>query len=167
MRILKVLCAENTGLIHKPAVWGIEKVEGVDFNHVAFCTDDGWIYEAIWPKCRKVNYSDWLNKFKLIRTYQINLTDDQYKEIVGKIKKQVGRKYSIWQCAMIYLAQSVSIIQEKIESTNWNGWKALICSEFIARPIVEVLGYKFDQGLDSVGMDEIEIMLKEISARSY
>jgi gamma-glutamylcyclotransferase (GGCT)/AIG2-like uncharacterized protein YtfP len=167
MKTLRVLCAENVEWIHRPAVWAIEKVEEVNFNHVAFQDEDCFIYEAVWPKCRKISSREWLKKFKLIRTYEIIVSENQYKLIMTKINKQVGRSYSIWQCAMIYVAQSVSLLKEKIESTNWNGWKALICSEFVARPIVEVLDYRFDQGLDSVGMDEVEIMLKALSARSY
>lgn len=167
MRIIKVLCAENKGIFHKPAVWGIEKVEGVDFNHVAYLSDAGFVYEAIWPKARRVSMFEWKKKFNLIRTYEIHLTESQHKEMMNRIIAQVGRKYSVWQCAMIYAAQSVSLLKEKIEATHWNGWKALICSEFIARPIVDVLGYEFDQGLDSVGMDEIEICIQAISARSY
>jgi len=68
---------------------------------------------------------------------------------------------------MIYIAQTVTLLQKKIELFNWNGKKALICSEFVARPMVEVLGAKFDQGLDTVGMDEIESVLKVHAARVY
>lgn len=167
MRTIKVLTAENTGFFHQVAVYGIEKVEGVDFNHVAIQLEDGFVYEAIWPKSRKVMVYKWKRKFKLINTYEVDVTESQYEKIEKIIKKQVGVSYSLWQCTMIYVAQSVSLLQEKIESTNWNGWKALICSEFVARPFVDVLGYKFDQGLDSVGMDEIEQMIKSISTRSY
>lgn len=166
-RVMKVLCAENSEWWHKPAVLGIEKTEGTDFNHVAFLTEMNFVYEAVWPKARKSSLDKWKKRFKVIRTYELHLEPNEYQEMMELISLQVGKPYSVFQCAMIWVAQSFAGIQKDVESINWNGDKALICSEFVARPIKKVFNFSFNQGIDSIGMDEIEQCLKSISFRWY
>lgn len=166
-RVLKVVCADPIKFWHKPGSWLIKKTEGTTFSHVAYTTEFNTVYEAVWPKCRFMYQVTWLKEYKIIKTYELYLDPKDYAKIINDISNQIGKPYSFIQCAMIYIAQQISCIKEKIESTNFNGWKALICSEFVARPLVDVIGYKFDQGIDSIGLDEIEECLNKISNRSY
>lgn len=166
-RILKVVCANNKGWLHYPVVKGIQKTEGVNFNHVAFITEFNFAYEAVFPRARKVHLAKWHTLFEIVKTYEYHIEHNQYAKVLEQIQSQVGRPYSVWQCAMIYFAQSISFLQKKIESTVWNGKKALICSEFVAYPLQQITGIQFNQGIDSIGMDEIKEAMESTAHKIY
>jgi hypothetical protein len=71
MKTIKVICCENKDWLHQIGVWAIEKTEKTTFNHVAvlFIDDDNieWVYEAVFPRARKILFSKWIKKFKIIK----------------------------------------------------------------------------------------------------
>ena len=166
-RILRVVSANNKGWLHYPVVKGIQKTEGVDFNHVAIITEFNQVYEAVFPKARKMHLAKWNSLFSVVKVYEYHLEPEVYAQVLEQIQSQVGRPYSVWQCAMIYFAQSMTFIQKKIESKIWNGRKALICSEFVAYPLMSITGFEFSQGVDSIGMDEIKEALEKTAHKIY
>lgn len=159
MYSVKVLCCENLGLLHSVAVKAIEKSEGTDFNHVAILLN-GFVYEAVFPRARKISKYDWDKLFRTIRTYEIELNELEYRLFLEQMLAQHGKPYSVFQCAMIWLSNSVGVLERFIERIVWNGNKALICSEFVARPLIKAKDFKFENEPDTVGMDEIETCLK-------
>lgn len=166
MSKVTILCCENTEWLHKIGVWSIEKSEGTNFNHVAILMVDDfgvhWVYEAVFPRVRKIRYHDWLKKFKIIKSYEIPLDDYESFRFQTTAKTLLGKPYSIFQCFLIGLSNSIGALENFIERTIWNGNKALICSEYVATCIVAAIGYQFKNQLDSVGMDEIEECLNAI-----
>lgn len=166
-RIIRVLCCENTSYFKHLVAKAVERSENTDFNHVCFLSEMNIVYEAIFPKTRMISFDEWKNHFKVIRTYELRLEPKVYNAFMKYITEEIGKPYSIWQIIMIYLAQNVHAIQKKIETTLWNGKKALICSEFVAAPLADVLNVKLPQGIDTIGMDEIEEMLKQIAYKVY
>jgi hypothetical protein len=167
MNTVQVLCCENTEFLHKLGVWAIEKSERTNFNHVAVLVKDDfgieWVYEAVFPRARRMRFEEWLKIFKIKKSYAIELDSNQYDNFIKTIYIQLPKPYSIFQCLLIWLSNSIGVLEHFIERIVWNGNKALICSEFVARPIVAALGYQFENQLDSVGMDEIEFCLDKIA----
>jgi hypothetical protein len=166
-RILKVVCAENISWWHKIGVWAIKEAEGVDFNHFAYLSDDGYIYEAVLPKSRSKMFSEWLKIFKVVRTYEFELEEKLYHKIMRDIYDELDKPYSIFQIISIWISQSLKIASNKFKYFNINGEKALICSELVARPLANNMKIEFGINLDNVGMDELELVLKNTSTRSY
>lgn len=167
MAKVTILCCENTEWLHKIGVWAIEKSEKTNFNHVAvMLTDDygvDWVYEAVMPRARKMRFVEWIKKFKIITAYELALENYPYFAFKCALFNQIGKPYSIFQCFLIWMSNSIGVLEHFIERTVWNGNKSLICSEFAARPIVAATGYKFENDLDSVGMDEIQECLYKIA----
>lgn len=166
MKKVTVLCAENRDWFHKIGAWFIEKSEKTNYDHVAILLENNFktylIYEAMFPKSRKIRFCDWTERFKIIKTYEIELTDTQYEAFEMTAKALVGKPYSLWQCFIIGLSNLVGVAEHYLNSTVWNGNKALICSEFIARCVVASVGYEFSTQLDEVGLNEIEECLNKI-----
>jgi len=167
MRVVKVLCCQNKGLLHKIGVWAIKKSEGTDFNHVAILSEDDLVYEAVFPKTRKLPFKEWVKLFDLVRIYEIKMSKEMYDHFIYETAKCLNKNYSLFQCFMIWVSNSIGVLESSIEKTIWNGNKALICSELVAWPIKEVLKYRFSNTLDTVGMDEIEEALKTVSSVNY
>jgi hypothetical protein len=167
MEIVQILCCENTEWLHKIGVWAIEKSERTNFNHVAILLKDDygveWVYEAVFPRARKMRFAEWIKKFKIIKSYNLPLYKYEYFKFITTVHSQIGKPYSIFQCFLIWISNSVGVLEHYIESTLWNGNKSLICSEFVARPIVAAIGFEFENDLDSIGMDEIEFCLNKIA----
>lgn len=62
MKCFVILCHRPNNLISK----GIRAVTGSYWNHSAILLD-GYIYEAVYPKIRKIKYTDW----QLLHNYEI------------------------------------------------------------------------------------------------
>lgn len=166
MKIVHIVCAENKSWIYQIGVWGIEKIEGTDFDHVSIVLydnyDGNWVYESVFPTSRKIRMADWLKKFKVIKAYKLELTEDQYVIFLEEMLAQLEKPYSLLQCVLIAFYNILGIVNKALNKLKYNGEKSLICSEFIARPIVAATGYEFDKSLDLVGMDEMEECLNKI-----
>lgn len=166
MKTIEILCSENKGWLHAIGVWAIKKSEGTDFNHVAVL-DNGMVYEAVYPESRSMSFVEWNNHFRIKKVYGIKMSEAKYNAFMSEVKFNVPKKYSIWQCFLIWLCNSVGVLENYIEKIIWNGNKAMICSELVAWPMQQVLGYKFAESLDTVGMDEIEAALFWASVRIH
>jgi len=154
--IITVLCCENTKLTHQPLNSAIKMVEGVDFSHYAFLIDE-YVYEAVAPRSRQIHYSEWRKNYWIVRTYTIEVNSIQLCKILDIIATQLNIPYSFAQIFKILIGNIFHLKFKK----DFNGKKALICSEFVARPLAEVLGYMFPISLDHIGMDEVEDVLKK------
>lgn len=167
MKTVKVLCSENKGWLHKIGAWAIKKSEGTNFNHVAILDEENFIYEAVFPKSRKLHLKEWEKHFVIIKTYEIKMSKEKYDHFMYEVSKCLNKRYSLFQCFMIWVSNSVGVLEAFIEKTVWNGNKALICSELVAWPIKVVLNYRFSNYLDTVGMDEIEECLVTVANINY
>lgn len=171
MQDIYVLCCMNTEAIHKPAVKMIQESEGTDFNHIAILMKDefgnDWVYEAVFPRARKIPYYEWEKKFKIIHKFKLNLTEGQFSTFYCEMIELIGNVYSVSQCVLIGLANAIGIkwVERKIESMTWNGKNAVICTEFFARPFSYATGYIFENDLDTVGTDEVLKCLIEKAER--
>lgn len=153
--IFTILCCESKGLWHNPINLAIKFVEKVDFSHYAILAD-GYVYEAVSPQSRSIPFSQWRDKYDIVRTYTLNVSEPGSSNLLSRIQDELGKPYAYSQILMILMTNMF-----KLKGTlEINGKKALICSEFVARPLAEVLGYKFSVTPDNVGMDELENVLK-------
>lgn len=152
---ITILCCESKSFLHKPINAAIKLVEGVDFSHYAILVD-GMVYEAVSPKSRKIPYTEWTKKYYIVRTYTIEVPLAKQGNFMSMLEEQLGIPYAYSQIVAILLG-NVFHLPNKVE---FNGKRALICSEFIARPLAEVLGYKFTVTPDHIGMDEVESALR-------
>lgn len=164
MKTVQILCAENITLLHKPGAWAIEQAENLNYCHVAILIDD-FVYEAVWPRSRKIRLKDWLTKFKIIKIYELEFDEHSYQNFLVEIFLQLGRPYSLTQIVLIWLSNCLGILENYINKTIWNGNKALICSEFVARPITRATDCTFAHSFDTVDLFELESVLKSISKK--
>jgi hypothetical protein len=153
---ITILCSESTKLTHKPLNAMIKFVEKVDFSHYAFLIDS-YVYEAVSPVSRKISFSDWQKHNDVIRTYTIEVDVVQKTNLLSRVVDQLEKPYAFSQIIAILIG-NIFHLPNKIE---FNGKKALICSEFVARPLSEVIGWAFSVTPDHIGMDEVEAVLKK------
>ena len=161
MKTIKVLCCENTKILHKPGTWIIEQSEGTDFCHVAIQIDD-FVYEAVFPKARVIYQSNWDKQFKTVHEYDLVLEDEEYTVFMNEVLYQLGRPYSLIQLVLIWLSNCLGVWESFINETIWNGNKALICSEFVGRPIASTKNYYFGKSLDTIDLNDIKNCLDKI-----
>jgi hypothetical protein len=152
---ITILCGDSKSFLHKPINAGIKLVDHVDFSHYAYCID-GMVYEAVAPRSRKIPFSQWREKYTIVRTYDIEVPFSHMGNFMSTIDMQLDVPYAYSQIFAILIA-NVFHLKNKVD---FNGKKAMICSEFVARPLAEVLGYQFSVAPDHIGMDELEIVLK-------
>lgn len=141
--------------MHKPINAAIKLVEGVDFSHYAYLIN-GMVYEAVSPKSKQTHFTQWRQKYNIIRTYTVDVPAEKELQFMQIIEKQLDVPYAYSQIIAILLANIFHIST----TSDFNGKRALICSEFVARPLVEVSGYTFSVPPDMIGMDELEAGLK-------
>lgn len=167
MRKVKFLTADNIGLLHKVGSWVIKKSEGTKFDHVAILiTDYGieWVYEAVFPNARKIRLDEWKKTFKIIDQYELDLDDLGYLKFISELNSQVGKPYSLIQLILIWTSNVLGLFESVIRKTIWNGNKALICTELVARPIHYALDYNFNKSFDVIDLNDIKKALYDLGA---
>lgn len=109
------------------------------------------VYESVGVEVRFVGTTQWGLHAKVLKEYQITVTDEQYTKIMQFCIDNAGVSYGIWQSAGVYLAKLLKL-KRNIFS---RGTDHEICSEIVAR-ILQIADIPIEKNVDIVAPKDIE-----------
>jgi hypothetical protein len=109
-------------------------------------------YEAVGGGVRFIGSKEWETHALEICSYKIDLTDEQYSEILQYCVDHAGQDYGFMQ--------NIGVILANIFNLRKNIWASgLNCSELIGR-MLEIKGYSFNKDLNLLTPKDIENALR-------
>ncbi|HZX13710.1 MAG TPA: hypothetical protein VFF49_04845 [Thermodesulfobacteriota bacterium] len=146
---LKILCAARRNF--QIGSFIIQKVERMPFSHFAVLVD-GFVYEAVWPKSKASYFDLWLHDYRVVRYFDFSTEDECIiKKTRGFISRNNGVRFSILQILIIALSYVISPLKYSI----LNGKKKLICSEYVARLLLEIFNKPFKKPFDCLSLRNV------------
>lgn len=130
----------------KPFSWAIRWYLSTAYSHTYLDfysnnLDRSIIYEAIGGGVRFIGQKQWLKYSFVTAEFEIELTDEEYKNIISYCIDQAGFPYSFLQNVGIFIADMLKL------KKNPFGKKGSNCSEEIGK-ILELKGCKFSKDLN-------------------
>lgn len=160
--IVTVYITDPTEWWKQPGSYLIKRVDGSSGSHCAIGLDSyagNRVYEAVFPKSRKLNYGDWLNHNKIVKEYKFKVPEGREYEVIEWLDAQVGKWYSVPQLALILTDLIIPADYNPI-----NGHKLLICSELIAIGyLAKFHGSVFNETVDTIGVLDVELECDRLS----
>lgn len=101
------------------------------------------------------------HKAEIIKTYELDLTDDEYRKLVDICMKYAGVDYGVLQVIGIALALAFNLKRNPFS----DGKYSMVCSELVARVLEEVKGYELKADLDMAGPLEIDECMQDLVMR--
>lgn len=155
---MKIILAKNTlwyGFFDDLLVWA----EQTDFSHVAI-EIDGYIYESVFPKSKKIKKSEWLKKYAVIREYSYNIPEEMVQYYKSYIEQQLlGKPYSKLQILAIGLGMLSFAFDKFISKKSLNNHSYLICTELVGRVLMRMYQIMIED-IDTLGLKETEGYIK-------
>ena len=128
---------------------------GTKFSHCAIYID-GFMYESVWPKSRKIYFTEWDKKYSLEFWYPILLNENRVSLIKQDLEEMVeeDRGYSVFQLFVIGLGFVNASLNKFLSRIHWNGKEHQICTELMADIMQNHFNYDFKQNLDNISLQE-------------
>jgi len=133
--------------------------EEEDFSHCATEIQvdpelDGIVYEAVYPKSRKLPKQEWLKHSQPVHSIPFLVTDPVLKKaIIFDLESNLDKDYSIFQLFIIGVGLCFKLVAKAVDKIVINSNKFLICSEYQSLPLKR-LGAKFEEPSDSIDITE-------------
>lgn len=152
----------KTRLKLAPMAWLIRWVEKTEFCHtyIKFTNSNlksDLYYQASGSKVNFVGSHLFNKKNKVLKEFNIELTDEQYYRILDKAIDLVGQPYSLPQLAGILIVTICKLFGKTIK--NPFGGKGYICSEIVGGVLVELFDLKIDD-VNSITPKDIYAVLE-------
>lgn len=114
------------------------------------------VYESVGVGVRFVGATYWLKHAEIIEEFEIEVTDECYRELMCFCIDQAGTSYGKMQCLGVFLAK-IFKMKKNIFKNDKN---EEICSEIAGR-ILSSAGYSFDKDFDLISPKDIYNVLKK------
>lgn len=141
--------------------WGIRAVENTTYSHVRLRWINSWgaemVYEASGTTVKfigPVALEDL--HVKVLHSYKLELTDEQYKQLLQLCIENAGVNYGYKQIFGILLVKLFRLKKNPLSE----GRKSQVCSEIVGRFLQEVLDIGQDLELDIAGPKAIQLTLE-------
>lgn len=135
--------------------WLIRLIEWTRFSHVyvSFTTKSGHslVLHASGFSVNLLNKQIFLNKNKIIKTYEFTLTTEQRKTFFKFMFQSLGLSYSFKQLFGILLARTFNLKYNILSQGN----QSQVCSELVGYILRDVLNYRLDFNLDLAGPKQL------------
>ena len=146
--------------------WLIRKVQNTPYSHVRLrwinTTGRDVIYEASRTEVHFIGELAQPNhKVDILGVFSVELTGEQYRELVDLCMRYAGTKYGIKQILGIAL---VSLLRLKKNPFS-DGTRSQVCSELVGRFLEEVVGLQLKVNLDVAGPKEINCILSNAAEK--
>lgn len=108
------------------------------------------VYEAVYPRSRKLKFNDWYNHNKIIMSFEFSIPESKHCKVYEWLEKTKNKKYPISQLFLIF--------KDKIKNKDYqniNGHEYLICSELVALFMINFLDAKFNECSDTIGVSDV------------
>lgn len=132
--------------------------EGVNAGHFAIEVEmygDSKIYEAVFPKSRKIALYDWMDHYKVVGEYEFHAPIHLETDIVDFLNDLTGVKYSISQIFTIGLVALFKPLDFILKTKVINQKNALICTEVGSRFVERFMDLRIDQSHDQIGISDM------------
>jgi hypothetical protein len=135
--------------------WAIKTIYNTPYSHcyLKFHSDSlerDIIYEAVGVGVRFVGANLWSQHAEVIKEFEIDLSSDQYTELMRFCIDHAGIEYGKVQVLGIYAAKLFRMRENPFKNDD----SLEVCSEIIGR-ILEQLGYEFNKSLDLISPKDI------------
>jgi hypothetical protein len=158
---VRVIISNPTEWYKQLGSYLIRRVDGCSGSHVSIELDSyagNRVYEAVWPRSRKLNYGEWLNHNKIVKVYEFKVKPGTEADVLEYLEAQLNKLYSIPQLALILIDYI-----DPYDFKPINGNSALICSELVSGYLEKFHGSKFNETSDTVGVLDIELECDRLS----
>ena len=123
---------DPTAGFKKPISWLIKLVDKAPASHFALDIS-GVVYESVWPKSQSILRIKWLNHYKIVKQYELDVDNIKASFMIEFCDTLIGKHYSPTQIFMIGLAALVKPFEKIFGKKIVNGNKYLICTEVGSR----------------------------------
>lgn len=155
---------------HKLGCKVIRRMEKTDVSHAAILVKTAFgsmVYEAVFPRVRKMKFEDWIEQYEPIRVYPFEVPKE-FRFLVGMdLRKMEGIPYPISQLILIGIGIVAPGLAKWLKPIVLNHDGALICTEVGAILLRNYMEVDFLESLDNVGLRDLEtqvILLKKKEA---
>ncbi len=147
---MKIIIGFSSPINHPFPVlaWAIKAIYQTPYSHcyLKFHSDGidrDIVYEAVGLGVRFIGVKRWAEHAEVIREFEIEITKEQYCELMRFCVDHAGAEYGKGQIVGIYAAKLFRMRENVFKNDD----DMQVCSEIIGR-IMEQLGYEFDKDLD-------------------
>ena len=109
------------------------------------------VFQASHGDVNAIKYDNFADSNKILKEYELEVSDDNYFDIANYLWEQLGKKYGFMQLLGIYTGFKLGN----------NGESKFICTE-LAAMVLEATGVTIDIDKDYLGLNEIKIILDDI-----
>lgn len=139
---------------------GIQLWDNCDYSHVYFQFESSkynvsMIYQASSTMLNYMSKDVFLQHNEVIYEFTLEITDEQYFQIMQNCMKSAGLAYGIKQIFGIIIADIF-----KLNKNIFSDPEKYVCSEWVAEQI-ELLDYKFNKSLDLIKPIDVFKVLKK------
>jgi hypothetical protein len=134
----------------------------IDFSHVALMIEDEntgqrTVYEAVFPRARRLSYDSFLSQYKLVRCYRLIPPQIPQHEVQMFADNLVENNshYSFAQLILIQIQNTFSKWSRHIGRIILNHKKGMVCSEFIALVLTKGWLVFFNEHYDTIDLKEV------------
>jgi hypothetical protein len=149
----------------QPGAWLIRRADRSKASHFAiaiFGFGTVFVYEAVFPKCRRIPYSEWINHNKIESFHDFEVPSHLQARVHEWLKAIEGRWYSVPQLLLI----AVTILEPLNKLLNWailNHEKQMICTEVGSRFVEEFTTIPMEESHDKIGVSDMYEITAEMA----
>jgi hypothetical protein len=136
----------------------IEKVENLPVSHCAIVCD-GVVFESTWPKSKICPLVEWLEQYEIVFSFDAR---ENLSEIRGWFFRNCLKPYSLKQLFVMALTYVSAPLKLAFEKMQWNGSKALVCTEVVGMFLTDFYGYDFKESPDTISVRDALDACKEV-----
>lgn len=136
--------------------------DGTDFSHVAI-EFDGYIYESVYPRSRRIKKDEWLKHYMIVREYQHTIPIEYKSVYKSYLEMFLFRKYSQGQIMAIGLGFVNKVFEKLFNKELANKDKYLICTEYACYVLMKIYNVMIED-IDTISLKEIEQLEKTLRA---
>jgi hypothetical protein len=147
-------------------------MQKIPFSHMAIMaiTDNGMVvYDAVYPRARKIAYGDWLKDYAVIDSYTMKRPEVMPYLALEFLEKLIAKNenYSIAQLILIQAQNTFVQLKRILSRVILNHEKGAVCSEIIARFVAYAYGVKLDEQFDTVDLVEASRVARQYSVGEF
>lgn len=122
------------------------------------------VFESVAPVSRVITAERWSEHYLPLETYEFDLEPRLVQPAFEWVFSMTDKKYSRLQCLIAGVADIFKPLRKWAGSETPNGSKYLICAEAVARFAQKFFGIKFDRSLDTIGLVDLNDIIKKSGA---
>lgn len=149
--------------------WIIRLLERSDSSHSylrwrAETFDRNLTYEASGTMVHFIGVERWIEKVEIRDEYEIELSDESWKELMQFCIDQAGTPYAVLELFGIAARLILSKFGIKLRKNPFGDGKASMkCTELVAHALVEIMNCESPEDLDMVGVRDVKDMLNKLA----